>query len=69
MTQKDFAEKYLNKTQEFWSMVLNNKRRLEFDDAQVVSELLKTTVGLWAKKKSRPGARKRAWKEFQRSMK
>ena len=73
MTQKEFAEKYLKKTQGFWALVLSGKRRLDYEDAEVVSGLLGTGVGLWAKKKTKPvdvkkasDSRKKAWVKFQR---
>lgn len=69
MTQNEFAKKYLNKTQAFWAMVLDGKRKLAFEDAEVVGGLLGTGTGLWAKKKCNPASRRRAWEKFQRRMK
>jgi len=65
MTQQEFATKYLKKSQGFWALVLAGKRRLEFDDAEVVSQVLGTGVGLWASKEAEPKSRQRAWKRFQ----
>lgn len=68
MTQDEFSKKYLNKTQAFWSQVLDGKRKLSFEDAEVVGGLLGTSTGLWAKKKCNPKIRKSAWEKFQRRM-
>lgn len=68
MTQIEFAKKYINKTQGFWNQVLAGKRRLTFEDAEVVSSLLGTSLGLWMKRSAKPESRQRAWEKFQRRM-
>ena len=69
MTQDEFAKKYLNKSQAFWAMVLDGKRKLAFEDAEVVGGLLGTTTGLWAKKNGNARKRKKAWDDFRQRMK
>lgn len=77
MTQKDFAKKYINKTQGFWSLVLSGERKLDYDNAEVVGRLFGTSARLWAVNKSGDekavkawiAKRVKAWKQFQRRMK